>query len=381
MDKLHLTKNITPNILTASKQLYIIYMKKWNSEHSTSFDDSIRKCRRIIFEKYLTNNDCNPCLTNIPSSFDEFSSGYWSEIICKSNRYVPNLEDHNRCRSEEIYIRELLPCIRYFLLNKSKHNQNDLKLITDLSLLLLAYNIRDIFIEWINMLDKYLKIIEIEEYDSLNQMLGDAFYNLMVDQIKPVQEYIIEHVDPDYKANPVYSSLYRIYKCLNYIIKLWYDVRNSPSVNNISDLTNLVLYHTNLYNNNYYRVATNLIFKLNKHDQVNNNIIELLDNSMNLQNMSQIQNLNISLDKIQQSLQEQIDDVDQYNTPRMNQASLVNLYKSSAVPRLTSGDISLNDGSDDELLSPRNKTDSNKPPTLIRQASSNQIKMRRKNNK
>lgn len=291
-------KNIAIEIKNATIQLYDIYMKKWNCDNSDKFDKSINKFRKIVNKYYKDDKDMNKVLIDIPYSFSRNNNNYWESIINKSNRYFPGIEDHQRFKEDERYIQELIPSIIQFLQIKDSNQLCDEKTYNKLSILIFAYNIRDYFINWINMLNLYEKIHEYSEYKSIDEMIESTFEHMMNAEVKK------------FELSHKCKNLYKIYKCLASIIKVWYCIKKIPAINNLESIITLSIYFTNLNNDETFIKGYKLIKLLNSRSTLFNNLIN------HTTNINYINNMQLQLQNIQDNIDNQSCLLNDTKTPR-----------------------------------------------------------------
>lgn len=318
-----------------SIQLYELYMKPWNCNKSTFFDNSIREYRSFIKNNYRDDEDLNKCFLDIPLSFRDNKSGYWDEIIHKSNRYIPVTEDHYRCLEEEGYIRELITSIKQFVY--VKYHKIRFKKVDKLILLVLAFIIRDDFISWIDFLDKYNKIEYEEDFNSYDEMTGSAMQLLIKNDLNDIITKYNQYQYKNIKISDEIKDLVKINTALINVIHVWYCIKNIPITKpTIESVLNLVNYCSNLKLNNNYIVGCKLLNELTNHSNKIKSLTDILNITLNSQDdiISQATNINKEIETIQKNIKLDIEALNSEDIPDIN---------TSTTPRLKPSTISISD--------------------------------------
>ena len=299
-------------------QLYLNYLKDWHLINANYFDDPIKKFREVITTTYSTDECLVKCITNIPLCFQDDGQYYWDSIIKKSNRYFVELEQHTcRYKDEEKYIRELTTGIYLYLMSDDYIIlQNDIN-IKKLSLYLFITYLRDLFIDIIDILDKYEKKGK-EYYEDIDLMFGFALEQIINGDIVSIKTMIKEKFPDIYFKDNQYRFINKVYKCFVYVVKNWNFIKNIPQIHSYKDFEDCVNYCSEIKVDSDYVQGYKIINILINCDEIKQTIdkIMIYDSSLE-QKMAKIKFKKLELEKSLDNLKEYTNVLDRQLTPRV----------------------------------------------------------------
>lgn len=322
-------RNIILDLHIGIYQLYDNYMKIWNSKNSDTFDNDIREFRTYMRNNYLS--DHIDYLNNIPTPFKDTNSGYWATIIMTSNRYVPDIENHTRCAAEERYIMSMMPSIEEYLnkmhtddrkaflkssgsktarsmiFGRPSPGEAKNKIIGKLDILILAYHIRDNIIVVLDLLNNFLKVKSIDEYNALIEMNRDTLQNVKEDM------YNVKKVVNNFDTEE-YKDLNAIYKCFFNIIYLFNTLQETPSIHSIDDYMKMYQYCLNIKNDSNLQNIIRFINVAKRQSQSKKQLANLMANPSN--NYKLLESANQQNCLIYRELDNQFDIISKLDLPK-----------------------------------------------------------------
>lgn len=237
-------------------------MTKWHAQNINIFDETVNYFRKYIAVNYTNDDVLITVFNNIPESFKPQSTGYWDEIIHKSNSYVPEVEDHMRC-PEEKYIQQLVQAIKYFVMNDELILDSfDNTHLTNLLLFIMIYDLRAIFIVWIDLLNNIENNNDPDSVYSLDEVADDAC-KIAYTEMENIKNKIIQY-NNKFLFSENYIYIRSIFKSLACIIKFWQGIKRIPAIKDFDSAFKCIEYSHDIFKNNYFKYGYQLINILNE---------------------------------------------------------------------------------------------------------------------